>query len=413
MPVVPDGQEAVGLRCAADRRSRHTDARKDVPVLRSVSPGRNRFAWERTLRSAACAAIVLTMLPAMARGQAELSRERDTVKIGRLQMTGYPYIFYSPETEFALGGALILTRRLSADTTVKPSSAMISGYYSAKHSYDLFFNPEFFLEEDKYYLGIAVDYWRFVDKFWGYGNASPDFDSVGYIRKIFTVNVEFDVRILGPLKIGANYDLNYTTIEDKQTNPYLTSGSVTGSDGGTSAGWGLVLFADTRNGAFSPTSGGYYKLAFVHSVSWLGSSFQFGRWIADIRQYTQIAEPLVLAAQLYASRVNGDPPFYLYPALGGDNQMRGYYEGRYRDKYYVAVQGELRWRITHRWGLVGWAGVGDVAGALDNFRLDSFKPTVGVGVRFALDPAEILNVRADFAYGKETTGMYFNAKEAF
>jgi len=103
----------------------------------------------------------------------------------------------------------------------------------------------------------------------------------------------------------------------------------------------------------------------------------------------------------------------MYPALGGDNQMREYYEGRYRDKYYLAIQGELRWRLSQRWGLVGWAGIGDVAGTLDNFRLDDFKPTVGVGVRFALDPAEVLNVRADFAYGKNTNGMYFNAKEAF
>ncbi len=353
------------------------------------------------------------MLPAMARGQAELSIERDTVKIGRLQVTGYPYVFYSPETEFALGGALILTRRLSADTTVKPSSAMISGYYSAMHSYDLFFNPEFFLEEDKYYLGIAADYWRFVDKFWGFGNDSPDSDNVGYIRKIFSVNVEFDVRVVGPLKVGLNYDLNYTTIEDKQTNPYLLSGSVPGSDGGTSSGLGVVLFADTRNRAFYPTSGGSYKLAIVNSLEWLGSSFKFRRWIADFRHYFQIADPFVLAAQMYAMGITGEPPFYLYPALGGDNQMRGYYEGRYRDKYYLAIQGELRWRITNRWGLVGWAGIGDVAGTLDNFRLNSFKPTVGVGVRFALDPAEVLNVRADFAYGKNTNGMYFNAKEAF
>ena len=380
-------------------------------------PGQNSAGWERfawtLLLAVACASLTVVMPSATAFGQMEVPTKRDTVEIGKLQITGYPYIFYSPETDFSLGGALILTRRLSADTTVKPSNAMISGYYSTKHSYDLFFNPEFFLGEDTYYLGIAVDYWRFVDKFWGFGNDSPDSDNVGYIRKIFSVNVEFDVRVVGPLKVGLNYDLNYTTIEDKQTNPYLLSGSVPGSDGGTSSAIGLVLFADTRNKAFYPTSGGYYKLSIVNSLSWLGSSFTFKRWIADLRHYTQLSDPLVLAAQLYAMGVKGEPPFYMYPALGGDNQMRGYYEGRYRDKYYLAIQGELRWRLSQRWGLVGWAGIGDVAGTLDNFRLDDFKPTVGVGVRFALDPAEVLNVRADFAYGKNTNGMYFNAKEAF
>ncbi len=374
---------------------------------------RGRSAKSHILMFAGCIAFGVLMPTARTLGQMEVPATRDTVKIGRLQVTGYPYIFYSPETDFALGGALILTRRLGADTTVKPSSAMISGYYSAKHSYDLFFNPEFFLGEDRYYLGIAVDYWRFVDKFWGFGNDSPDSDNVGYIRKIFSTNVEFDVRVAGPLKVGLNYDLNYTTIEDKQSNPYLIAGSVTGSDGGTSSGLGLVLFADTRDGAFYPTSGGSYKLSMLNTMAWLGSTFMFTRWIADIRHYFSVADHFVLAGQLYATGVTGDPPFYMYPALGGDNQMRGYYEGRYRDRYYVAVQGELRWRITRRWGLVGWVGMGDVGATVDNFRLDGLKPTGGIGVRFALDPEDVLNVRADFAYGKNTNGMYFNAKEAF
>jgi hypothetical protein len=205
--------------------------------------------------------------------QVEVQMPHDTVTAGKISFTGYPYIFYSPETDFAIGGALIFTRRFSDNPEVKPSSAMISGYYSAKHSYDLFVNPEFFLDEDRYYLGISIDYWRYVDKFWGIGNNTPDADDLGYIRKIFWVNVEFDVSVAGPLKIGLNYDLNYTTIEDKQMNPYLLAGSVTGSDGGFSSGAGLVLYADTRNGAFYPTKGGSYKIAFLTAGRLLGSTF--------------------------------------------------------------------------------------------------------------------------------------------
>lgn len=360
-----------------------------------------------------CSGFLVLLAPSHGIGQVEIPAPRDTVEVGKLQITGYPYIFFSPETNFALGGAVIFTTRLSNDPSVKPSNAIVSGYYSASHSYDIFVNPEFYLHDDQFYLGIIFDYWRFVDKFWGIGNDTPDSDNVGYIRKIIWTNVEFDVEVVGPLKVGLNYDLNYTTIEDKQTNPYLLSGSVTGADGGTSSGVGLVLFADTRNGAFAPTSGGFYKLSLLHTFSWLGSTFRFSRWIADLRQYFQVADPVVIAAHLYASGVTGDPPFYLYPALGGDNAMRGYYEGRYRDRYYVALQGELRLRLSRRWGLVGWIGTGDVAESVSRFRLDMFKPTVGLGVRFALDPDEGLNVRADFAYGRDSKGMYFNAKEAF
>ena len=359
----------------------------------------------------AVAAILVSRTPAF--GQVEMSAVRDTAQIGAIDITGYPYFFYSPETEFALGGAMIFTMRLSPDPAVKPSNAILSGYYSVKGSYDIFFNPEFYLGNDRYYIGISADYFRFVDKFWGIGNNTPDFDSAGYIRKLIWLNLEFDVSVVGPLKVGVNYDFNSTTIEDKQSNPFLLSGSVTGSDGGTSSGIGAVLFADTRNSAFYPTKGGYYKLSFLTAVDWLGSSFSFRRWILDLRHYVSMSSSLVLAMQMFGTAITGDPPFYMLPALGGDNIMRGYYEGRYRDKFYLAAQGELRVRLTRRWGLVGWAGIGDVSGDIPGFRLKDGKPTFGVGVRFALDPVEVVNVRADFGYGQDTRGIYFNAKEAF
>ncbi len=364
--------------------------------------------------AAAAVAAVLLITPPPAAGQIEMTTARDSAQIGKLDLTGYPYFFYSPETEFAIGGAMIFTMRLNPDPEVKPSNAILSGYYSVKGSYDIFFNPEFYLGHDEYYLGISADYFRFVDKFWGIGNNTPDIDSTaGYIRKLIWLNVEFDVSVVGPLKIGANYDLNHTTIEDKQSNPFLLSGSVTGADGGLSSGIGGVLFADTRNSAFYPTAGGYYKLSFLTSVDWLGSAFSFRRWILDLRQYVSLTPSLVVAMQAFGTAISGDPPFYMMPALGGDNIMRGYYEGRYRDKFYLATQGELRYRLTKRWGLVAWAGIGDVAGSFSDFRLKDGKPTFGFGVRFALDVEQVVNVRADFGYGRDTKGVYFNAKEAF
>ena len=376
--------------------------------------GIRHFSGDTPFVIAVGAVLAATLVtPPHAKGQVEVSEERDTVQAGNLQITGYPYFFYSPETEFALGGAMIFTMHLSPDPDVKASNAILSGYSSVKGSYDIFFNPEFFLGHDRYYLGISADYYRFVDKFWGIGNNTPESDSAGYIRRLIWVNVEFDVRVAGPLKIGLNFDLNATKIEDKQTNPFLLSGSVTGSDGGTSTGFGGVLFADTRNSAFWPTKGGFYKLTFLSTAQWLGSEFKFSRWILDLRQYVTLAPPLILAMQAYGTALTGDPPFYLVPALGGDNIMRGYYEGRYRDKFYGAVQGELRLKLSRRWGVVGWAGIGDVSGNVSSFLLKGAKPSYGIGIRFALDPEQMVNVRADIARGRDTKGMYFNAKEAF
>jgi outer membrane protein assembly factor BamA len=323
-------------------------------------------------------------------------------------------VFYSPETEFALGGALIFTMRTGADPKAKASNMMLSGYYSVKESYDLFLNPEVFLDDDKYYLTASIDYYRYVDKFWGIGPNTPDIDSAAaYVRNAFWTNIECDVAIAGPLKLGLNYDLNSTAITEKRSNPYINAGTLTGTDGGFSSGFGLVLFADTRNNAFSPSRGGYYKLSMLNSAPIWGSDFTFTRITLDARHYIGLTPRMVLALQFYGSGVADNPPFYMMPALGGDNIMRGYYEGRYRDKLYLATQAEVRMRLTNRWGLVAFAGIGDVSGDLAGFRLNNVKPSFGFGMRFMLDTDELLNVRADFAYGRDTKGVYFNAKEAF
>ncbi len=365
------------------------------------------------LRIAGLFACLFLFLPSWTAAQMELPETRDSLTVGKLSLTGYPYVFYSPETEFAIGGALIFTKRLSNKPDVKASNAMLSGYYSAKKSYDLFLNPELFIDDGRYYVTASFDYYRMVDKFWGIGPSSPDIDSAGYVRNAIWINLECDVDVFSPLKLGLNYDLNSTTISDKGANPYLVTGNLTGIDGGISSGVGLVLFADTRNNAFSPSNGGFYKFSVLNSSPSLGSDFNFTRWILDARHYLGLTPQLVLALQFYGIATKGDPPFYMLPALGGDNIMRGYYEGRYRDKVYMATQAEMRFRLTNRWGLVAFVGAGDVAGNFDGFQLKRIKPSYGFGMRFMLDTTELLNVRADFARGRDTEGMYFNAKEAF
>jgi len=111
----------------------------------------------------------------------------------------------------------------------------------------------------------------------------------------------------------------------------LLSGSVTGSEGGIPSGLGAVLSADTRNSPFLPNEGGYCKLSFLTAVDWLGNTFSFGRWILDLRYYLSMSSSLVLAMQVFGTAITGDLPFILL-ALGGDNIMRGYYEGRYRGR---------------------------------------------------------------------------------
>ena len=349
--------------------------------------------------------------------QVPAARE-DTIEFKAVSLAGYPFVFYSPETRFAFGGALVGTYRGNADTESRLSNAMLSAYYSVKSQYQIHLGPEFFFEGGKYYLTGFIEYARIVDKFWGIGNATPDIPDPDFIRATFAFNVDFEFLLGAGLNLGVNYDLNRTTVTDKQANPFLLHDAVAGSNGGLSSGVGLVFSYDGRDNVFWPLKGGFYKLSTLSCEQWLGSDFTFSRIIADIRQYAGLGSAGVLAFNLYGSRAAATTPFYQMPLLGGGYMMRGYYEGRFRDAYYFSGQAEYRIMFTKRWGAVAFLGAGEVGPALSSLQLTTLKPTYGFGVRFALDPRERLNVRMDISFGSDTDGtllhgLYFNAKEAF
>ena len=92
--------------------------------------------------------------------------------------------------------------------------------------------------------------------------------------------------------------------------------------------------------------------------------------------------------------------------------MRGYYEGRYRDKDMIAFQMEYRLPVWWRFGLVGFVGFGGVADKIKKFKLKKFKYSIGWGIRYLLIRNEKINVRLDFGYGESSSGTYITIGEA-
>ena len=93
--------------------------------------------------------------------------------------------------------------------------------------------------------------------------------------------------------------------------------------------------------------------------------------------------------------------------------MRGYFEGRYRDKTFTTFQAEFRDEIYWRIGFTIFAGIGDVGNTLNSYKFSQFKYSYGFGLRYMFDKDERINIRFDVAFGKNTSGIYFAIKEAF
>jgi len=335
----------------------------------------------------------------------------------KTRITGYPYAYYTPETELAFGVGGIATFYTDTAALLRPSKVTLSAYYSTKQQYKITLRPQLYLARNRIFLSANLDYGYYVDKFWGIGSETPDIDDENYESEGWGVelNAQFPLvfKLIDNTKFGGVYDFLSSDIVDTRGNPNLVTGGVTGSEGGTSSGLGFIWVWDNRNHIFYPNRGGFHQVKAIFYAASLGSDFRYNRFEVDLRQYVSLKQDRVWAFQLFASMATGSAPFYDLPALGGPKIMRGYYQGRYRDALYLAGQVEYRTPVWRRFGLVGFAGIGDVAPEFRDLRLRDFKTSLGFGLRFLFNRAEKVNIRADFGFGRGTTGVYFNLEEAF
>jgi outer membrane protein assembly factor BamA len=339
----------------------------------------------------------------------------DTDKFA-LRFSGYPYVYYTPETELAFGVGGIVTFYTAKELGLRPSKILLSGYYATTGQYKISLIPQLYFLKNLYFTSVALDFGYYVDKFYGIGAETPDIgDQSRFASQSFGAELNFQLpSILGvSYRSGIIYDFMDNDIVDKKENPYLLSGSVAGSDGGISSGLGLIWVWDSRDHTFFPNKGNFSQVKAVSYFKEIGSDFDFNRYEIDIRQFFALAPDNVIALQYYTSLALSSPPFYELPALGGQNRMRGYYMGRFRDRSYVTAQVEYRAYFWRRFGFVAFFGIGNVKERVKDFKFEELKNSYGGGLRFKFNQAEKVNLRVDYGRGQDTSGIYFGIEETF
>jgi len=363
------------------------------------------------------------MVPTSARAQTKPDTtqalvKREIITTRHTSISAYPYAYYTPETELAFGAGGIVTFYTSDDRILRPSKSTVSAYYTTKKQYKFSLSPQIYFAQNTLFISSDLSYGYFVDKFWGLGGDTPETGDEGYTSHQFAFNANVQVKpmkhLLGNTRTGLIFDLKNTHMSDKEQNVFLLADSVTGSNGGIYSGLGFNLVWDSRDNIFWPTKGVFSQGKAVFYGSALGSDFNYGKGEVDIRTYRALRAEKVLAFQLYLNTVGGGaPPFYTYPALGGQRTMRGYYEGRYRDKKYFATQMEYRSHLWKKFGYVAFAGVGNVTDRWGDQRLTDLKASLGGGLRYRFSKTEKVNLRVDMGFGRSTNGVYFGLEEAF
>jgi len=177
---------------------------------------------------------------------------------------------------------------------------------------------------------------------------------------------------------------------------------------------GFRLQRDTRPNRFYPTSGTLLDFTSDFFSQGLGSKYSFQSYNFTFNKYWSVAKQQVLAYNAFACLTGGQPPFYGNCIYGTNNELRGYIAGRYLDRYMVASQLEYRLVLPKRFGLVGFGGLGEVIpGGNQSFRTKNFLPSGGGGVRFEMSKKYHVNLRVDFAQGKDSNTWSIGVGEAF
>lgn len=315
---------------------------------------------------------------------------------------------FSSDTKLGLGlVASGLYRVDRNDLSLPPSSISLYGDVTTTGFYLLGIRGTTIFREDKYRLGINFYFFSFPSKYWGigYANGFHKNDYTTYKRLEKQIRLDFSRRIFPNTYLGVTSLFRHVNGKDFEDIRFLEGEK---SDIGTQ-GFGLFITYDSRDFLPNPYRGYYIKFEQLTFPDFWGNKFQRTEFL--FRSYNKLWKGAVLASDLQGIFNYGNTPWSMVALLGGSYQMRGYYEGQYRDNNLIETQVELRQHIYNRHGIVVWGGAGNVFPDFHRFKWKQTLPTYGIGYRWEFKKR--VNVRLDYGFGRGQSAFYFNIEEAF
>lgn len=379
-------------------------------------------SYYRHLPSQLLLAGLLLGFPEKAESQTLLKRAinhflNDTTSSAKPHISFYPTVGYAPETSFEFGvSALYLYHAQNDTVTNRLSEIQAFSFITLRGQYGFNLDHAIYGDHDRWFFLGRGRVQRFPILYYGIGpHSDPTHPAT---VDAFSVQIrERAMRRLRPnLFGGLELDFQHLSgINFKQPEGPAHDLPL-GSQGTSNLGLGLGFVYDSRPNALNPRKGAFTEIAYLNYGQSRGSSLSFSNIFADIRMYHPVRPNQVLAWQVYGNLMTGNVPFNQLALLGGENTMRGYYMGRYRDKFYAATQVEYRWLplpFSRRFGAVVFAAVGTVAPALNQVQCAHLLPTAGTGVRYLLFRKKDVFLRADVGVTREGVGFYILTGEAF
>jgi outer membrane protein assembly factor BamA len=314
-------------------------------------------------------------------------------------------------TGLTLGGGLFYNPNGSKEpwTTGGAVMATSNGSWAIGAGHKMFWG------KDKYKLTAFAGYGDVNLRFYGVGpvagelNKSVDINDTGFIAF-----VDPQIRVAPNFYLGVRalyLDLQIRLRRDQELPPEI---ELPDRDlESRLVQMGPVAVYDSRDNSLYPRNGVYAQASLLLGLTGLGSDFDNERLTAYANIYRSLSSSTVFAARVSTCAVSKGSPFYDICLYGASSDLRGYETGRFRDYASWATQAELRHRLKGRFGVAAFAGVGGIAPSFSDIGDSKVLPAAGVGLRWQASKETPINLRIDYAVGKDSQAFYISVGEAF
>ncbi len=340
----------------------------------------------------------------------------DTSDVEKRSFRVYPTIGYSPETSFEFGFSSLFLFRAKEDPANRLSEISAQAFVTLEKQYGLWADNAIYTHEDKWFFLGRTRLQHFPLLYYGIGPRTSGHDPAVLNANYVLLRQRAMRKLVPNLFLGPELDYQLLAGADfKQPDGHVYP-LPAGSGGTSNLGAGLALVYDNRHNVLNVRKGFFSELSFLkYHPSW-GSDYNFRNVYADIRGYHPVGKRDVLAWQVIGNFLAGEVPFNQLSMIGGEMMMRGYYQGRYRDKHMLAAQTEYRllpFAFSSRVGGSLFASAAVVAPRTNAFTFKDIRYAAGGGLRYLLFPKKDIYLRFDVGFTREGPGFYIVTGEAF
>jgi len=322
-----------------------------------------------------------------------------------------PMINYN-RTQGVVAGAMIsgFYKVNSLDTVSPSSSSGIIGIYTEQKSYVLLAHSQLYLDQDRWRILAALGKVNVNFQFYLENPISSTGNFYDYTTDANLLLLQVQRKVYKRIYVGptgslinstTTYGFPGTTGEDSMTISKLNS-------------VGYIICNDSRDHVMYPSKGLFLNFKNQFYRSWIGSDFEFVRYILTYNQFIGLDKnsKKIIALRANLNITTGEVPFEGQTVVGGDD-IRGYSEGKYRNDQVYTLQAEYRWNFYKRFGAVVFGGIASAVEEFKDIANNELLPGFGVGLRFRMLPSEKINIGIDGAVGKNDYSITFRIGEAF